>query len=140
MEEKIIFAFKYKGYSIIISDRDNVMWIYPTHETIDIDEDNDTENCQSVESCIQWIDEDVRCREEEKKKELTSYRITLKYRDKCNGMNGPITEKFIYSQTIIRQYSDVNELFKAQMEYLTKERGYSVEDIVLIDWDIIPEN
>ena len=70
-------------------------------------------------------------------KKINSYEITRKFRDKCNGMNGPTNEKTIYSQTIIRQYSDVNELFKAQMDYLTKVRGYSVEDIILISWKIV---
>jgi len=70
-------------------------------------------------------------------KKLTTYKITRRYRDKCNGMNGPTNEKTTYSQTIIREYPNVEELFKAQMDYLTKVRGYSVEDIVLIDWEIV---
>ena len=68
MEEKLIHKFNYKGYIIIIADRDGHEWIYPIHETYDL-EDDVTPNCKSVEVCIQWIDEDVRCRAEEEDRE-----------------------------------------------------------------------
>jgi len=68
---------------------------------------------------------------------MKNYWIILKYRDKCNGLNGPITEKTIYSQKIKRSYKNPAELFREQMDYLTKERGYSPDDIILISWEEI---
>ena len=64
------------------------------------------------------------------------YWITLKYMDWGNGVNGPKTEKIIYSQKIRRQFENPTELFRAQMDYLTRDRGYSPDDIVLISWEM----
>ena len=64
MSEKLIHKFNYKGYIIIIAEKDGAEWIYPIHETYDLENDS-TPTCLSVEDCIQWIDEDVKCRAEE---------------------------------------------------------------------------
>ena len=55
----------YKGYIIVVDyDSDGKETIYPTHKTYDLNDDGES-TCPSIESCIEWIDEDIRCRKKE---------------------------------------------------------------------------
>jgi len=63
MDKQKQHQFNYKGYVVVIAPNpeggDNL--IYPVHKTYDLNDE--VPSCPSVESCLQWIDEDIRCRE-----------------------------------------------------------------------------